>query len=119
MAHAGVILSLALPASAASAGEPESLPQPGSPQFCTAIQEFTVDTRLGGTHAAFTDTVAHRKSTPFAKPRTTGRATNRRGRLPIVAGCKIRTAAHRRAISRPDSAGAQLLSPDMTRRIRA
>lgn len=113
---AALLVVLAGPALAV---EPAPLPPPDSPAFCTAVQQFTADTRLAGTNELFTDMVAYRKSKPLAKPHTTFQVVSYGDGLPVVVSCKVKTAAHLRAVYGAGSVGNQRLCPDVTRRLQA
>jgi hypothetical protein len=119
MIRAAAAFALALLAGPVLALDPEPLPPSDSPAFCTAIQQFTAGTKLTGTNELFTDMVAYRKSKPFAKPHTTFQVVSYSNGLPIVVSCKVKTAAHLRAVYGPGSVGTQRLCPDVTRRVQA
>jgi hypothetical protein len=119
MTRAAAAFVLALLAGPAFAVDPAPLPPPDSPAFCTAIQQFTAGTKLAGTNELFTDMVAYRKSKPFAQPHTTFQVVSYSNGLPIVVSCKVKTAAHLRAVYGAGSVGNQRLCPDVTRRVQA
>jgi hypothetical protein len=119
MIRAAAAFALALLAGRVLAVDPVPLPPPDSPAFCTAIQQFTAGTKLTGTNELFTDMVAYRKSKPFAKPHTTFQVVTYHDGVPIVVSCKVKTAAHLRAVYGAGSVGTQRLCPDVTRRVQA
>ncbi len=97
----------------------ETLPPPTSPEFCTAVQQIMSSTALTGTNTVFTDMKAYRASKPSPQPHTTYQVITYQGPLPIVVSCKIKTAAHLRAVYGEDAAGEQLFCPEITRRVQA
>jgi hypothetical protein len=76
-------------------------------------------TDLDGGNTIFTDMPSYRHSKPFAKPLRTYQVVTYAGTRPIVVSCKVKTAAHLRAVYGPDAAGEQLFCPAITRRVKA
>lgn len=108
------IAGLTLEATAA-----ESLPPPTSPEFCTAVQQIMSSTERAGTNTIFTDMKSYRASKPSPEPHTTYQVVSYQGQMPVVVSCKIKTAAHLRAVYGEDAAGEQFFCPEITRRVQA
>lgn len=108
-----VILAL-LPVAANAA-----LPAPGSPAYCVAVQEMLAGTKVEAGNTVFTDMTAFRKSKPSVQPLRIYQVVTYAGREPIMVSCKVKTAAHLRAVHGPTAAGQQRYCPDVTRRTQA
>ena len=106
---------LALPAMAQAA----ALPEPTSPEFCTAVQLLTADTERTGTTEVFTDMPAYRASKPMVDPHTTFQVVTYRGQTPIMVSCKVKGSAHLRSAYGDDAAGEQTFCPSITRLVQA
>ena len=114
---AWVVATAPGPAMAAvSAG---TLPAPVSAEFCVAVQKRLASTTLKGNNTLFTDMPSYRHSKPLAEPFNIYQIVTYAGRRPIMVSCKVKTAAHLRAVFGEQAAGKQLFCPDLTREIRA
>jgi hypothetical protein len=109
-------LVLALPAQAATGAR---LPAPTSADFCVTAQWIMASTALDGNITLFTDMPSYRHSKPSAEPFNIYQVVTYRGSEPIMVSCKMKTAAHLRAVYGPDAAGKQRTCPDVTRRVQA
>jgi hypothetical protein len=94
-----------------------ALPAPASPAFCVAAQQRMATTALKGHNTLFTDMPSYRHSKPSAEPFEIYQVVTYAGKLPIVVSCKMKTAAHLRAVFGGQAAGRQLTCPDITREI--
>jgi hypothetical protein len=106
--------ALAAPARAAT-----PLPPATSPEFCVAVQYLLAGTTIRGENTVFTDMPSYRHSKPFVNPLRIYQVVTYQGRRPIMASCKVKTAAHLRAAYGPKAAGEQLYCPSVTRRVQA
>lgn len=95
------------------------LPEPASPEFCSTVQQFLAGTTLGGTNTVFTDMPEYRHSKPAANPHLVYQVVTYVGSMPVAVSCKVKTAAHLRAVYGPDAAGKQNSCSDLTRLSRA
>lgn len=95
------------------------LPAPASPGYCQAAQQILASTTLTGGNTVFTDMPAYRHSKPTASPHQIFQVVTYEGRLPVAVSCKVKTAAHLRAVYGPEAAGRQLFCPDLARRVQA
>jgi hypothetical protein len=100
-------------------GNVDILPPPTSWEFCIAVQKMLAGTAMVAGNTIFTDMPSYRHSKPFAKPLRTYQVVTYEGARPIVVSCKVKTAAHLRAVYGPDAAGEQLYCPVVTRRVQA
>ncbi len=117
---AGTVLAVILPTCAAlAAGPPLPLPPPSSPAFCVAVQELMATTSLKAHNTVFRDAPAYRHSKPSVKPFEIYQLVTYAGQQPIMVSCKLKTAAHLRAVHGDKAAGRQLQCPDITREIQA
>ena len=96
-----------------------ALPAPVSADFCVAVQKRLASTSLNGTNTLFTDMPSYRHSKPSAEPFNIYQIVTYAGRRPIMVSCKVKTAAHLRAVFGEQAAGKQRFCPDITREIRA
>lgn len=94
-----------------------ALPAPTSEEFCRAAQQILASTSLTGTNTIFTDMPEYRHSKPSADPHRIFQVVTYDGATPVVVSCKVKTAAHLRAVYGPDAAGAQQSCPDLGRRV--
>ena len=107
------------PVAAMAAVSAGVLPAPVSAEFCVAVQKHLASTKLSGTNTLFTDMPSYRHSKPLAEPFNIYQVVTYAGRRPIMVSCKMKTAAHLRAVYGEQSAGKQLFCPDITREMRA
>lgn len=96
-----------------------ALPAPDSPEFCVDLQRRMTGTELTGRNQLFRDMPAFRSSKPSIRPFNIYQVVSYEGPLPIRVSCKMKTAAHLRAVFGPEAADAQRSCPDMTRDIQA
>jgi hypothetical protein len=96
-----------------------ALPGPASPAFCRAAQQILSSTTLTGENTLFTDMPEYRHSKPSANPHRIYQVVTYAGQVPIVVSCKVKTAAHLRAVYGPEAAGTDLGCAELTRRARA
>ena len=94
-------------------------PAPGSAEFCVTVQKILASTQRGGANTLFTDMPSYRHSKPLAEPHRIYQVVTYAGSRPIVVSCKVKTAAHLRAVFGAGAAGKQLFCPDVTRQLRA
>jgi hypothetical protein len=92
------------------------LPEPQSSEYCQAAQQILSSTELRGENTVFTDMPAYRKSKSAANPHNIYQVVTYAGAMPIVVSCKVKTAAHLRAVYGPQAAGAERSCADLTRR---
>lgn len=92
------------------------LPDPASSEYCQAAQQILSSTSLRGGNTVFTDMPAYRKSKSAANPHNIYQVVTYAGTLPIVVSCKVKTAAHLRAVYGPQAAGSERSCADVTRR---
>lgn len=95
-----------------------ALPAPTSIEYCRVAQQVLSSTTLAGENTVFTDMPEYRHSKPAANPHRIYQVVTYAGQLPVVVSCKVKTAAHLRAVYGPESAGADLACAEMTRRAR-
>ena len=95
------------------------LPDPASIEYCQAAQQILSSTELRGENTVFTDMPAYRKSKSAANPHLTYQVVTYQGSMPIVVSCKVKTAAHLRAVYGPQAAGPERSCADLTRRARS
>jgi len=103
----------------AEAATKARLPAPTSADFCVTAQWIMASTALDGNITLFTDMPSYRHSKPSAEPFSIYQVVTYRGAEPIMVSCKMKTAAHLRAVYGPDAAGKQRTCPDVTRRVQA
>ncbi len=96
-----------------------SLPSPASAQFCVAVQRRMAGTVLTGANRVFDDMAEFRHSKPRARPFEIFQVVTYDGARPIRVSCKMKTAAHLRAVYGESAAGAQQGCPDVTRALQA
>jgi len=96
-----------------------SLPEPSSSEYCQAAQQILASTELRGENEVFTDMPAYRRSKSAANPHRIYQVVTYEGALPIVVSCKVKTAAHLRAVYGPEAAGTQHACADLSRRVQA
>ncbi len=104
---------------AAAAAQAVAFPPPSSADFCLAAQRFMANTAVEATNTVFTDMPSYRHSKPSPNPLLIYQVVTYAGKLPIMVSCKIKTAAHLRAVYGPGAAGAQLFCPAVTRALLA
>ena len=75
-------------------------------------------TALVGENTVFEDMPSYRHAKPAAKPLRIYQVVTYDARLPIVVSCKMKTAAHLRAVYGADAAGDQRFCPDIARVLR-
>ena len=92
------------------------LPNPASSEYCQAAQQILSSTQLRGENTVFTDMPAYRKSKSAANPHNIYQVVTYAGTMPIVVSCKVKTAAHLRAVYGPQAAGPERACADLTRR---
>jgi pimeloyl-ACP methyl ester carboxylesterase len=96
-----------------------ALPSPASPAFCVEMQRRMAGTVLTGENRLFDDMAAFRHSKPRARPFQIYQVVTYDGARPIRVSCKMKTAAHLRAVYGEHAAGLQRGCPDMTRVLQA
>jgi hypothetical protein len=96
-----------------------ALPEPASADYCQVAQQVLASTTLTGTNQVFTDMPEYRHSKPAANPHRIYQVVTYAGARPIVVSCKVKTAAHLRAVYGPEAAGPDLNCIEMTRRAQA
>ena len=101
------------------ATQAQTLPAPGSTQFCVVVQKILASTELEGTSTLFTDMPAYRASKPSPDPLMIYQVVTYAEQRPIMVSCKVKTAAHLRATYGEAAAGEQRFCPDVTRLVRA
>ena len=94
-------------------------PPPASEDFCLAAQRFMANTAVQATNTVFTDMPSYRHSKPSPNPLLIYQVVTYAGKLPIMVSCKLKTAAHLRAVYGPEAAGEQQFCPAATRELRA
>lgn len=94
------------------------LPEPAAGGYCQAAQQILASTTLTGDVTVFTDMPAYRKSKSAANPHRIYQVVTYAGDLPIAVSCKVKTAAHLRAVYGPEAAGTQRRCADLTGRAR-
>ena len=92
-----------------------TLPASASPQFCIAVQQALASTTQVGENTVFDDMPSYRHSKPSIKPLRLYQVVTYAGPMPTVVSCKMKTAAHLRAIYGAKAAGDQLFCPDIAR----
>ena len=98
---------------------PSSLPSPTSAQFCVVVQQRMAGTVLTGANRVFDDMAEFRHSKPRVRPFEIFQVVTYDGARPIRVSCKMKTAAHLRAVYGESAAGRQRGCPDMTRALQA
>ena len=96
-----------------------TLPAAASPEFCRVAQQILSSTTLQGENTLFTDMPEYRHSKPAANPHRVYQVVSYVGTVPVVVSCKVKTAAHLRAVYGPEAAGADLGCAEITRRVQA
>ena len=122
MKHRTLLLASILmvgPAASLASGPTDALPQPGSTEFCVVVQQRMATTALKGHNTWFRDMPSFRHSKPLAEPFNIYQVVTYAGQRPIMVSCKMKTAAHLRAVFGDKAAGRQLTCPDITRQLRA
>lgn len=94
------------------------LPAPTAIEYCQVAQQVLASTTLAGENTVFTDMPEYRHSKPAANPHRIYQVVTYAGQLPVVVSCKVKTAAHLRAVYGTEAAGADLACAEMTRRAR-
>ena len=89
------------------------LPAATSPQFCIVVQQKLAATEMVGENTIFADMPSYRHSKPAIKPLKIFQVVTYDKQMPIVASCKMKTAAHLREVYGAQAAGRQLFCPDM------
>lgn len=112
------ILVLAAWAPAAFA-ETDALPDPTSAEFCQAVQRIMANTEVESDNTLFTDMPEYRHSKPSPDPLKIYQVVTYAGQRPIMVSCKIKGAAHIRAVFGEDAAGEQQWCPSVTRMVQA
>lgn len=94
------------------------LPTPASDGYCQAAQQILASTTLTGSNTVFTDMPSYRHSKSAANPHRIYQVVTYAGTRPIAVSCKVKTAAHLRAVYGPRAAGTQHGCVALTRRAR-
>jgi len=102
-----------------TATQAQTLPPADSNEFCVAVQKILANTELEGSSTLFTDMPAYRASKPAPDPLMIYQVVTYAGQRPIMVSCKVKTAAHLRAVFGEDAAGEQRFCPDVTRLVQA
>lgn len=112
-----------LDAPAASTSPPTEtsarLPAPASAEFCVVMQQRMASTSLVGHNRVFDAMAEFRHSKPRAQPLEIFQVVTYDGALPIRVSCKLKTAAHLRAVYGATAAGEQHGCPELTRALLA
>lgn len=95
------------------------LPAPPSGGYCEAAQQILASTTLTGEVTVFADMPEYRHSKPSANPHRIYQVVTYAGDLPVAVSCKVKSAAHLRAVYGPEAAGAQQRCVELTRRAQA
>ncbi len=111
----GLLLSVSVLIGFARAAEPVVFPPSASPQFCVALQGFLASTTLAAENTLFDDMPSYRHSKPSAEPLKIYQVVTYAKQRPIVVSCKMKTAAHLRAVYGSHTAGDQKFCPDAAR----
>ena len=104
---------------ASPAVQAQVLPQSDSAEFCVAVQKILANTELEGTSTLFTDMPAYRASKPAPDPLMIYQVVTYAGQRPIMVSCKVKTAAHLRAVYGEGAAGKQQFCPEITHLVQA
>ena len=96
-----------------------AFPPPASAEFCLAAQRFMANTAVKATNTVFTDMPSYRHSKPSPQPLLIYQVVTYAGKLPIMVSCKLKTAAHLRAVYGPQAAGEQRFCPAANRELLA
>jgi hypothetical protein len=96
-----------------------AFPSPASAEFCLAAQRFMANTAVEAKNTVFTDMPSYRHSKPSPNPLLIYQVVTYAGKLPIMVSCKLKTAAHLRAVYGPQAAGDQRFCPAVTRELLA
>jgi hypothetical protein len=83
------------------------------------MQQHMAGTQLAGRNRVFDDMAEFRHSKPRARPLEIFQVVTYEGELPIRVSCKMKTAAHLRAVYGQDAAGAQRDCPGLTRALQS
>ncbi len=102
-----------------SGAQTVAFPSPVSPEFCLAAQRFMASTAVEAKNTVFTDMPSYRHSKPSPNPLLIYQVVTYAGKLPIMVSCKVKTAAHLRAVYGPEAAGEQRFCPAATRALLA
>jgi pimeloyl-ACP methyl ester carboxylesterase len=94
-------------------------PLPSSAEFCVVVQRRMAGTVLTGANRVFDDMAEFRHSKPRVRPFEIFQVVTYDGARPIRVSCKMKTAAHLRAVYGESAAGVQRGCPDMTRVLQA
>jgi hypothetical protein len=94
-------------------------PAPASAQFCVVVQQRMAGTMLTGANRVFDDMAEFRHSKPRVRPLEIFQVVTYDGARPIRVSCKMKTAAHLRAVYGESAAGTQRGCPDMTRAVQS
>lgn len=95
------------------------LPAPQSGGYCQAAQQILASTTLQGEVTVFNDMAGYRHSKPSANPHLIYQVVTYAGDLPVAVSCKVKSAAHLRAVYGPEAAGTQRRCVELTRRAQA
>jgi hypothetical protein len=110
-----VLPALALPTFA----QTDALPDPTSSEFCQVVQKIMANTEVDGDNTVFTDMPEYRHSKPSPDPLKIYQVVTYDGQRPIMVSCKIKGAAHIRAVYGEDAAGEQQYCPSVARMVQA
>ncbi len=102
-----------------SSGERVASPLPASALFCVGMQRRMASTALTGANHIFDDMAEFRHSKPSVRPFEIFQVVTYDGMRPIRVSCKMKTAAHLRAVYGAQAAGTQRGCPDLTRALQA
>lgn len=106
-------------ATTSPASAPAALPPPTAAQFCIEMQKRVASTALTGRNQLFEDMAEFRHSKPSARPFEIFQVVTYEGARPIRVSCKMKTAAHLRAVYGATAAGTQHRCPELTQVLRA
>jgi hypothetical protein len=94
------------------------LPGPASEEFCIAVQQIMASTEMVGHNTLFTDMPEYRHSKPKSDPHNIYQVVSYSGAMPILVSCKVKGAAHLRAVYGDEAAGEQRFCPAITLRVK-
>jgi hypothetical protein len=94
------------------------LPGPASEEFCIAVQQIMASTEMVGHNTLFTDMPEYRHSKPKSDPHNIYQVVTYSGTMPILVSCKVKGAAHLRAVYGDEAAGEQRFCPAITLRVK-
>ena len=97
----------------------DAWPMATNADFCVMMQRQMAGTALTGANTVFTDMASFRHSKPSIRPFNIYQVVTYAGTMPIRVSCKMKTAAHLRAVYGAGAAGRQRGCPDMARLLQA